>query len=210
MDREEVLSIARREMAQQISHHEREPGWVLRHGMGTARLALELRKTLLDGEEEIDDILYAAALFHDCGKFADEHKGHAEAGAKRARELLEGVVQPEQLDVICHAILVHDKRKAQAYTQLEYILQDADILDHMGSIEIWLNFSYSARTNRGAAFSADYYESREFLGEVEMNRSLLNYSQSVIAFQEKLEFTMMFIERFRRECEGRLDYLVPR
>ncbi|MDD4796353.1 MAG: HD domain-containing protein [Eubacteriales bacterium] len=208
MDREQLLDIARREMAQQVSHQEREPGWVLRHGSGTARLALELRKALLPADGDIDDTLYAAALFHDCGKYADAHQAHAQAGSQRARQLLAGVVQAQELDVICHAILVHDKRKAQPYTQLEYLLQDADILDHMGSIEIWLNFNYSARTGRDAAFSAEFYESREFRDMTDMNRSLLNYSQSVIAFQEKLEFALLFAERFRRECDGRLDYLV--
>lgn len=202
------MELAKKELATQESHKEREIGWVLRHGRGTAELALGLRRAILPGREELDDALYAAALFHDCGKYAQRKGDHGEIGAARAHELLAGLMSKDELETVCHAILVHNRRKQAPCTELEYILQDADILDHMGSVGVWLSVAYTVKTGGTAADMLAYHRSEEYERDTEHLRSLLNYSQSTIAFHEKETFTAAFIDRFEQECAGSMDYRV--
>ena len=61
-----------------VSHERREPGWAYRHGLRTANLSLWLRERLFPEEAGMDDILYTAALFHDCAK--DDEADHGRGG----------------------------------------------------------------------------------------------------------------------------------
>lgn len=207
MNRDDLLKIARESLQNHVSSTFREPGWVLRHGVGTANLALTLRQVIMPQDNSFDDLLYAAALFHDCGKYATGHEGedHGELGAARARELLGSLLPAQELNTVCQAISVHNKRKQRLYTPLEMLLQDADSLDHRGTMGIWIHFAYCFSTGQGPQGLLDYRES----GFDEMNEEVingLNYSQSLIAYNEKIAFEMAFIQRLEREIPGMLDY----
>lgn len=198
MDRSQVDQIARDTLSMERSHREREVGWAYRHGQRTARLGLWLRRRLFPQREQWDDTLYAAACLHDCAKKAKVD--HGAAGAARAVKLLQGVAQPQELSAIHDAILRHNKR-GTAQNDVERLLQDADIIDHFGSIEVWLNVSYSVLSGSGPEMSLNFYKE-----ELEkMAAELLpqfNFEVAKDIFLERVQYSREFAARLAVEGDG--------
>jgi uncharacterized protein len=198
MDREKTLEKAREVLEKTISHSRREPGWAYRHGWRTANLALWLRERIFPDEAVMDDTLYVAGLFHDCAK--DDESDHAKAGADRAVEYLSGLVLETDLPEVLQAIYKHNKR-GEPSTDLEKVLQDADIIDHFGTIEIWLSTSYSVLGGEGPERSLAFYDS-EWTPMVEEIRGLLNFDLFRSVFEGRIAYNNAFIRRFRMEAAG--------
>lgn len=202
-----------REKAKEIllgmqSHARREPGWAWRHGFRTANLALWLRARLFPATPEMDDILYAAGLFHDCAK--DDDADHAAAGALRAAGYLDGIVPVGMLPLVTHAIHQHNKRGELA-SDLEKVLQDADIIDHFGTIEVWLNVSCSVLGGEGPERSLAFYDT-EWEPMISELTGLINFDLSKAVFQDRIAYNNEFIKRLRIEAAGGVaaaeDFLV--
>lgn len=198
MDRSKAQDKAREVLLDIVSHERREPGWAYRHGLRTANLALWLRERLFPGEERMDDLLYAAGLFHDCAK--DDVEDHAAAGALRAAAYMEGIAEARDIPVVVRAIHMHNKRNEPS-TDLEKILQDADIIDHFGTIEVWLNVSYSVLGGEGPERSLDFYDNY-WDGMVKELREMLNFDLSKAIFDDRIRFNNEFVTRLRVESEG--------
>lgn len=198
MDRTQVDQIARDTLAMERSHREREVGWAYRHGQRTARLSLWLRRRLFPEREEWDDILYTAACLHDCAKKAKVD--HGTAGAARAVKLLRGIVEPEMLPAIHDAILRHNKR-GTAQNDVERLLQDADIIDHFGSIEVWLNVSYSVLSGSGPELGLNFYK-EEFEKMVAELLPQFNFELAREIFVERVQYSREFAARLAVEADG--------
>lgn len=198
LDRERALEKAREILGSAVSHDRREPGWAFRHGMRTANLSLWLRERLFPGESWMDDVLYAAALFHDCAK--DDEEDHAQAGARRAGEYLQGIVEGENLEAVTGAIAMHNKR-GQPCGDVEKLLQDADIVDHFGTIEVWLNVSYSVLGGEGPERSLEFYRT-EWEGMISELRGLLNFELSRAVYDDRIAYNNEFIKRLDIESAG--------
>jgi len=83
-------------------------------------------------------VLRAAALLHDVARAAEQAGGpcHAQAGAARAREILQGQ-DPVRVEAVAEAIASHRFRSSGTPASLEArILFDADKLDAIGAIGI--------------------------------------------------------------------------
>lgn len=97
------------------------------HFLDVARIAMlmNVERTLGIGEE----IIYAAALLHDIGRFAEYADGtpHEEASAKLAPEILQrcGFTDEEEA-LICQAIASHRDRTVAGESSLSGILYLAD------------------------------------------------------------------------------------
>ncbi len=198
MERSQIDRIARETLMNERSHKEREVGWAYRHGDRTAVLALWLRELLFPERVEWDDALYAAAKLHDCAKTSKTD--HGKAGAARAGKLLRGVVEAELLPVIQSAILKHNKRGGPS-TEMEQLLQDADILDHFGSIEVWLNVSYSVLSGSGPEMSLEFYRT-ELDKMVEELLPQFNFEPARRVFLERVQYSRQFGERLAVEAAG--------
>lgn len=181
------------------AHRHRETGFIYYHGARTAQLVINLRKLILPEDSCMDEILQAAAYFHDVAKGIEPHNKY---GVVLVKEMLKDLCNPEELDMIAGLIRCHAMRKQRDYNDYEKLLQDADLLDHFGTMEIWMNFSYSAIDDRPIDFSLDFYKT-EFKALADKNRSLLNYRLSEQIFDEKLAFIHSFVKRL--EIEGRGD-----
>ena len=133
-----IVQIAQTEMAG-LRTDTREPGWILYHGQRTGKLAVLLAGKL---KCQIDcDILYTAGLFHDIGKGNDLHN---EVGANLTRNLLSGIVTSTELDTICDVIRYHNQReKSDSFSDYVKLVQDADLIDHVGLIDVWMAFYWS-------------------------------------------------------------------
>ena len=199
MDFETLDKIARKNMLSRRSHAERETGFIYYHGQRVARGVIELRKRLTDDASH-DDLLRCAAMFHDIGKGLVNHSA---TGAALARLFLSDLLKPEELDEVCRLIAAHDLRdpKSDKWDVWAKLLQDADLLDHSGSLEIWLNFHYYAHTGEPIQESVRFYQ-EEYGRQVEKQRSEINFDQSRQIFDEKIAFVHAFIQRMEVEAVG--------
>jgi HD superfamily phosphodiesterase len=133
MEIEKIEAMAEAEMASRQDLNFREPGWIYYHGKRTGRIARHLIHSL--GLCVCPNTVYVADLFHDIGKGQDRHNG---AGVERYRELLTGLASAETLDGICDAIQSHNQRKkSDSFSDRTKLVQDADLIDHVGAIVIY-------------------------------------------------------------------------
>lgn len=203
MDLEQIKQQAFEHLGRRKAHKHRETGFIYYHGERTAKLVINLRKLIAPEDSSMDDVLMAAAYFHDVSKGIEPHGRY---GAILTRELLQDLCTCEELDKICRLIAVHGARKQEQYNVYEMLLQDADLLDHFGTIELWMNFYYFASEDQHMDLSIEYYKT-EFPQMAAKNRSLLNYEISQRIFDEKLSFVDQFVKRM--EIENRGDIVSP-
>ena len=187
-------------MGTRHSHPDREPGYAYYHGQRVAKIALQLRELILPGQDSNDEAILLGGWFHDVGKGIEPHW---EYGAMICRAILREHCPACKLGQIVEIVGAHALRKVKEYPDYVKLVQDADILDHFGSQEIWLNFWHSAYRREAAEHSLEFY--RHFYTEnASRVRALLNYPTSVQFFDEKDRFVQDFVDRFRRESEGEL------
>lgn len=200
MDIKLLQEIAYKKMGKIKAHIERERGHIYYHGLRTAKLALNIRKRLLPFDLQRDDMIYTGALFHDIGKGIEPH---AETGYAIVKHLLLDYLNPEEMKVVSEIVRLHCERVfPNDYPHWVRIVQDADILDHMGTTEIWMNFLYSAHQEKSIDRSIEWYESLECKKNMNFLRSLLNYDLSKEIWDEKVSFVDSFIQRLKLESEG--------
>ena len=204
MDMDRIEGIAHDSMAGRRSDVGREPGYVLDHGRRTASIALKLADTLADSQETAVDreVLHVAALFHDIGK---GHEYHNQVGARMVRNLLNGLCTPGEIRRICHAILEHPQRvKPNDYGLATRILQDADILDHVGAVGVWRKFYRRATTGETIDDALRGFHSEEHARHELWMRGSLNLDVSVDVFDQRLELEKAFFQELAREQRGGL------
>lgn len=97
-------------------------------------------KTQLDSKISVcDDILFIGCLFHDIGKGKENH---SEMGSAIVKELLKNECLDYEIDEIVNIVRLHTYRiKKNNYDEHIKIIQDADLLDHFGTMEIWMTFA---------------------------------------------------------------------
>lgn len=200
MDLAVLKDLAWRAMGTRISHPGREPGFVYYHGQRVAQIALQLRELIFPGEDSLDEVILVAGWFHDVGKGLEPHW---EYGALVAREMLKDFCTPDELEKIVEMIAGHTLRKQREYPSYVQLLQDADILDHFGSLEVWLNFYHCASHSQGVDAALQFY-AEEYEREVASVRSLINFAAAAEIFEEKVCFVRSFVERLRREARGEI------
>lgn len=198
MDLQLIKARALENLGRRKAHKRRETGFIYYHGERTAKLVISLRKLVLPEDSSMDDILQAAALFHDVAKGIEPHSKH---GAVLTGEMLQDLCSREELDKITELIRLHTSRMKGNCDDYARLLQDADLLDHFGSIELWMGISYAAGEDWNIDKLLDFYNG-EFVEIAAKNRSLINYEVSKSIFDEKIDFTHRFAERISIENKG--------
>lgn len=199
MDINALQELAQKMMENRKAHLEREKGFIYYHGLRVSKVAINLRKMILPEDRSYDEILIVASLFHDVAKGIEPHGTY---GSVLVKEILKDYCTEEEINKISELIYHHSLRKMDSeYSDYIKIIQDADMLDHFGSIEVWMDFLYNAYKDASMYKALEFYEN-EYDAEVNKCRALLNYDIAVKIFDEKVEFTRSFIHRFRKEAEG--------
>jgi len=199
VDLEQMQKLAYKYLGQRKAHLTRETGFIYYHGQRVAKIAIQLRQLVLPNCTEHDQELIVAAYFHDIAKGIEPHSDY---GALLVRDLLANYCQPAELEMIAELIHWHPYRdKQKNYHDYIKILQDADTLDHMGVVEIWLNFLFQAYRGGTLTDCLQFYE-QEFHVLAEKMRSGLNFAVSVQIFDEKKQFVDSFIKRMHVEAAG--------
>lgn len=181
---------------------QREKGYLYHHGLRTANLSLNLRKLIIKDDKTKDNILFVGALFHDISKSL---KPQSKFGEIIVKELIAEYCSEEELKIISDIVSLHQFRNKQnTYSDFVKIVQDADIIDHTGTIDIWSNFIYGAYNEESILSCISYYCSDRYKIYLDKMRSLLNYSISEEIFDEKVTFVNNFIQRCAVEAKGDL------
>lgn len=200
MDLQLIKARAFENLGKRKAHRRRETGFIYYHGERTAKLVISLRKLVLPEDTSMDDILQTAAFFHDVAKGIEPHSKY---GAVLAREMLQDLCSEEELEKICELISLHTSRKKGNCDDYAKLLQDADLLDHFGSIELWMGIHYAAAEDWNVNTLVEFYQG-EFNEMAAKNRSLINYEVSERIFDDKFEFTHKFAERLAAENKGEI------
>lgn len=200
MNLEEIRKLALKTMGKRQSHVSREKGYVYFHGQRVARIALTLRTLIYPERTEEDQAILVGGWFHDVGKGIEPHW---EYGAVLTKKILEEYCAEPQLAKIVEVVGGHTLRKQKDYPYYVQLVQDADILDHFGSQDVWLSFLYAAANDGNIESTLAYWET-EYPKEREKVVAALNFPQSIEFFLEKDRFLGEFVERFRLESTGEL------
>ncbi len=200
MDINRIEELAFHKMGKRYSHSKREKGYVYYHGLRTARLAIEIRKMADEIDNTKDNVIYVASLFHDIAKGIEPHN---ENGSILVQQVLKGECSHEELMEIAEIIRCHNLRSSnEDWTKHIRIVQDADMLDHMGTMEIWLNFIYQAYDEKSVDASIEFYDDEKYECYIEDCRRKLNYDISKKIFDDRVEFVHEFIQRLSIEGKG--------
>lgn len=189
-------------MADKRSHNWKEKGNKYHHGQRVANLAITLRERLVPDDGSYDDILRVAAWFHDLRNGEENHEALA---AEQTWSLLDGLCTDEERIEICGLIRLHDARgrnRESAPVWLK-ILQDADHLDHFGSLEVWVCVLHSMEFGRSPEELASFLLN-ERPAEDERYFRECNFELSREILREKNEYMYSFARRLRIEADGRL------
>lgn len=196
---DELIEIARRELADKQAHSGRERGYLFHHGLRTARLALWLAGQIGEDAGQPDEVLLAAGLLHDCGK---GHNDHHLVGAARARELLAGAMPDEQVAAACEIIAAHNQRGNSDQSAAIRIIQDADVLDHHGAQHVWLGIIWNTAHGEPIDELARYHFGDENQRWVDYGERSLNFDASRAEFSVRRTFQERFFARFAEELGG--------
>jgi len=130
-------------------------------------------------------------------------KPHSHYGALLARDILKNELTSGELDEVCRLILAHgDRRPAKVFHDIwVWLIQDADVLDHVGTSGIWLSTNYSAYRQKPVSDLVEWYETG-FDEEIEKYRRRLNLSVSESILDSKAEFERQFMRRLIIESTG--------
>jgi len=204
MNLEIIAKLAADEMAGKRSREWRDVGDKYYHGQRVAQLALRLRKLVFPQMTDKDDILTVAAWFHDIYNSHELYwKTHAESGAIRTRELLEPHCNADELDEICGIIAVHDERGIETDSVLLKLQQDADHLDHFGTLDIW-TWVLDAANDGDTKTEALQRMTERYATKVPIWREELHFELSRKIYDEKTVFARAFHDRFAVELRGEI------
>jgi uncharacterized protein len=198
----EIKELAKDLMIKRKAHNEREYGSVFYHGERVAKTAVQLRGKISPLKKSIDNLLVIASWFHDISKGIEPH---AHFGAIITKDILKDNLATNDLNMVVEMIDYHCYRKPENNNYPDYvkIIQDADLIDHFGTYEIWMNIQYQAHTNGSINDLIDYYMKNHSI-KVEKHRKLLNYDLSKKIYDEKVAFEKMYYDRLRIEGIGEI------
>ncbi len=131
-------------------------GWP--HVKRVQRLCMQLAKTM----KEVDvEVLSAAALLHDVGKYVEKENSavdHGRISAEMAEEFLSSVnFDEKKVNAVCQAIRVHTHGEEPRSVEAE-IVHDADFLDKMGAVGVATVFIKACLANTTIEETARFWK----------------------------------------------------
>ena len=203
MDFEKLNAVAVKLMKHRKAHREREAGSIYDHGQRVMKLVVTLRKEILPENDSMDDILRLAGMFHDIGKGIEPH---AAFGAPIMLQAVKGIAADEEAQEAARLIAAHCDRRPDepVHDVWEKLIQDADLLDHIGTYNIWMDIQYFAHremsVNEAAAFLKEKAENY-----AAFHRTQLNFEVSKRIYDDRIGFYLEYVRRFLVESQGEID-----
>ncbi len=199
MDREAVYTLAKQLMEGSCAQPGRERGYILHHGLRVAREAMDLNRCLGLGADE--DLLWAAGLFHDAGKGLEPH--WLSSRALVMEHLAPLADNAAMLEAIAYLVRYHAKRSDPALMTTELrLLQDADILDHRGCMQIWLAVGGAIASGGEPGQIAEEWAGRPRRKRRDEFRQMLHFEESRRRFDGRLALEKEFYAALNAEIAG--------
>lgn len=202
MDFDRLNEVALKLMKHRKAHREREAGSIYDHGQRVMKLVITLRKEILPGDDSKDDILRLAGMFHDIGKGIEPH---AAFGAPIMVQAVKDIVTDEEARAAARLIAAHCDRRPDepAHDVWERLIQDADLLDHMGTYNVWMDIQHCAYKEMGVNEAAEFFrEKAEHYAS--FHRTQLNFEISKQIYDDRIGFYLDFVKRFLIESQGEI------
>lgn len=224
----EPLRTPRLEAVYRLAHAEagtvpagrREPGYRFHHGHRVARLALALWETpevrrarqaaaappAVDGVP-LEELVWAGALLHDVAKrdVGDDRGGdHAAAGRELVHRRLAGVYGPEACRLVGEIVFRHNKRDGPDDPVWVRVVQDADLLDHFGIMDLWLGAYYHAACGQGLTEFLAYAEGERARSWWEYARRHVRFETARRELERRMATGGAALAQLRREARGQL------
>lgn len=190
-----------------------EPGYRWYHGVRTAKLAGYLASQM---QLEVDeDVLEIGGLLHDIGKAGySGPEPHGPRGARIIREEAAQLFTPDTLERVTAIVANHYQRpnskhwrgkKAPEFPAETLLVQDADIIDHLGANAVWLAFRYGAAQLRNQEAAIQRFHQVDPPWHEESLASL-NYTISRRELEHRLQFLEHFYSQWELEEQGELTF----
>lgn len=198
----QLLHIVKNILSERKTHSDRDPMWCYYHCLRTAEISLKLRPLVLPENPEYDQIIYTSALFHDVAK---DRQNHEKEGAALAGRLLKDIIPKDELEKIIFTIAVHDTRdKSAEYPAYVKIVQDADLIDHDGIIDIWNNFYYCGVNGYSIDYSIDYFYNVSAKEHGIRHYDMLNFKEFGDILDKRFDYIYSFFEKLKTIQNGEL------
>lgn len=198
MDLQKISEIAAREMKTKASHPFKEPGNKYYHGQRTAEIIKQLcPKVDYTGNTEI---LIVSAWFHDICN-GEEH--HENKGADKTCNLLQNLCSEAELKEIHRIISIHDSRRSADLQTDVKIHQDADLLDHFGTFEVWNYFQYALKEQMSMTEAAYLLLDDSKFSSSE---NVFHFEISEKVYQERRSYVKAFADRLLKESKGEIYF----
>lgn len=181
------------------------------HGVRTMKAC---RKILLTPELRGKRVrkleLFVAALFHDIGKVvhieadgtlqgdrSKDPESHEEIGARIVGDYIKGVIPDESVQLVSD--IIRESQNPKLVLTETKILNDADVLDSIGLINVWRMFTYSGKKARSLEDTLKYYKDTSV--DVSRKEKLYFSLTKKVANERRRR-----LERFVREFEKEYTY----
>ncbi len=184
------------------AHRHREVGHTFFHGQRVAKLAVSLRQAIFPDDPSHDEVIYVGALFHDVEKGNEPHN---ETGARVVQQLLRDHCRAAELSAIAEVVRLHNQR-GMADDPFVKLVQDADMLDHEGTLGLWLLFVVTASIGESVPDAIDFWQKHRTDDDREPD---LNYHLSKQIFRERRRYYNSVMERLSKEANGQIVWPRP-
>ncbi|MEK7154759.1 MAG: HD domain-containing protein [Patescibacteria group bacterium] len=181
------------------------------HGVRTMMACKKILSTPeLKGKEIRKLELFVAALFHDIGKVvhieedgtlqgdrSKDQESHEEIGARIVGDYLKGVIPDESIQFVSK--IIRESQNPKLVLTETKILNDADVLDSIGLINVWRMFTYSGKKGRSIQDTLAYYS--DIIKDPSRKENLyFSYTKKVTDLRRKR------LEKFIEDFRGEYDY----
>ena len=201
-----IQELAAEQLMQRRSHPAVELGNKYFHGQRVGNTVTELRKQLFPDHPEWDETLMVAAWFHDIANDrTNPELDHQQVGAEMTASILKNVCLAEEIEEVCKLIACHDMRDPDnaSYSDQVRLLQDADLLDHLGIFDIWYIFSMASSQGLSMPELFEWFEQTR-PGKEELYYYQCNFALSQRILLEKSRFVYEFGKRYLMEGSGEI------
>jgi putative nucleotidyltransferase with HDIG domain len=175
-------------------------GYEFYHGLRVMKLSKEIAESEELRMEKINEkCLLVGALFHDVGKAMDSDN-HAEAGVEFTKKNLSHLLDEHELAVVSEIIRQHCQKRKE--TVEARIVSDADCIDHVGVMDVWRMFHYSAFERRSPTYTIRWFsKNKEWLMD---HIKKVSFEVSRKEMRERIKIELKLMKEFEREAACRL------